>query len=203
MQRPVTTQSGSGTAAFTIARVEPGQMAEGRIRILTHRTEDTVWQTRWLDHPNGAVGFAALIVAVADLDEAARRFARFTGRPAVASSHGRSLRLDRGRVEFVTPDAFATLVPEVPIPSLPFMGAYGLIVRSLAHASAILREGGLDPRPIGSALAVRFPRSSAQAPGCSPSARRIFRGARNDPPLSSWTFGRWRGSAGCRGAAGC
>ncbi len=157
MQRPVTTQSGSGTAAFTIARVEPGQMAEGRIQILTHRTEDTVWQTRWLDHPNGAVGFAALIVAVADLDEAAQRFARFTGRPAVASSHGRSLRLDRGRVEFVTPDAFATLVPEVPIPSLPFMGAYGLIVRSLAHASAILREGGLDPRPIGAALAVRFP----------------------------------------------
>jgi hypothetical protein len=157
MQRPVTTETGTGTAAFTIARVEPGEMAEGRIQILTHRTEDTVWQPRWLDHPNGVTGFANLIIAVADPDEAAARFARFTDRSAVASSRGRSLRLDRGRVEFVTPDAFATLVPEVPIPSLPFMGAYGLIVRSLAHASAILRQGGFVPRPIGAALAVRFP----------------------------------------------
>ena len=48
MQRPVTTETGTGTAAFTIARVEPGQMAEGRIQILTHRTEDTVWQPRCL-----------------------------------------------------------------------------------------------------------------------------------------------------------
>ena len=97
------------------------------------------------------------MIAVADVDEAAARFARFTGRPAVASSRGRSLRLDRGRVELVTPEAFTAMLPEVRIPGLPFMGAYGLIVQSLAHASAVLRQGGLDPRPIGAALAVRFP----------------------------------------------
>src|SRR5262249_24945370 len=78
MARPVDTATGRGTAAFTIARVEPGEMAEGRIQILTHRTEDTVWQPRWLDHPNGSVGLYGLMIAVADVDEAARRFARFT-----------------------------------------------------------------------------------------------------------------------------
>jgi Glyoxalase-like domain len=157
MQRPVATQTGSGTAAFTIARVEPGQMAEGRIQILTHRTEDTVWQPRWLDHPNGSTAFAGLMIAAADVDETARRFARFTDRPATPSPRGRTLRLDRGRVDLVAPETFAALLPEAPIPGVPFMGAYGLIVRSLAHASAILRQGGLDPRPIGAALAVRFP----------------------------------------------
>ena len=30
-------------------------MPEGRIQILTHRTESTVWQKRWLTHPNGAL----------------------------------------------------------------------------------------------------------------------------------------------------
>ena len=33
-------------------------------------------------HPNGALGLASLVIAVADVDEAAARFARFTGRPA-------------------------------------------------------------------------------------------------------------------------
>ena len=33
--------------------------------------------------------------------------------------------LDRGRVELVSADAFARMLPDVPIPSLPFVGAYG------------------------------------------------------------------------------
>src|SRR5271163_4332561 len=47
MSRPVETETGTGTAAFTIARVEPGVMPEGRIQMLTHHTEETVWQKRW------------------------------------------------------------------------------------------------------------------------------------------------------------
>src|SRR5262249_57808361 len=50
MQRPVETESGPGTAAFTIARVKPMTMPEGRIQLLTHHTEDAVWQPRWLSH---------------------------------------------------------------------------------------------------------------------------------------------------------
>jgi Glyoxalase-like domain len=157
MQRPVTTATGSGTAAFNIARLEPGEMAEGRIQILTHRTEDTVWQPRWLDHPNGAVGFAGLMIAVADRDEAAARFSRFTDRAAAPSRLGRTLRFDRGRLDLVSPESFATLLPEVPLPPLPFIGAYGIIVQSLPRAEAILRAGGLAPRPLGAALAVAFP----------------------------------------------
>ena len=67
-----TPRRGTATAAFTVARVEPGEMAEGRIQVLTHHTEDAVWQRRWLAHPNGALGLASLAIAVADVDEAAR-----------------------------------------------------------------------------------------------------------------------------------
>ena len=80
MQRPVDTGGAPGTAAFTLARVEPGEMPEGRIQILTHRTEQMVWQPRWLDHPNGALALTSVAIVVADPWEAARRFARFTGR---------------------------------------------------------------------------------------------------------------------------
>ncbi len=82
MKRPVGTATGTGTAAFTIARVEPDVMPEGRIQMLTHHTEHTVWQPRWLAHPNTAIGLIDVVIAVANVEEAALRFVRFTGRSA-------------------------------------------------------------------------------------------------------------------------
>jgi hypothetical protein len=157
MARPVDTATGRGTAAFTVARVEPGEMAEGRIQILTHRTEDTVWQPRWLDHPNGSIGLSGLMIAAADMDETAQRFARFTARPTASSRLGRAVQLDRGRVDIVTADTFAQVLPEIAVPSLPFLGAYGLLVRSVDDTEAALRAAKLPARRVGAALAVPFP----------------------------------------------
>jgi glyoxalase-like protein len=156
-KRPVGTETGTTTAAFTVARVEPGEMAEGRIQMLTHHTEDAVWQPRWLAHPNGALGLASLLFVVADVDEASARYARFTHRPAIRTSAGQAVRLDRGRIDLVTPEAFATALPEVAIPSLPFIAGYGVTVRSLAAVEVTLREGGMSSRRAGGVLIVSFP----------------------------------------------
>jgi len=157
MQRPVETMSGPDIAAFTLARIVAGQMPEGRIQMLTHRTEATVWQPRWLDHPSGARGLAALTIAVADVNEAAARFARFTGRAAAACAGGQVIALDRGRVELVTADAFRTRFPELAIPGLPFMGACTIAVASVATAERALRQGGINPRRAGDQLIAPFP----------------------------------------------
>src|SRR5882672_5716976 len=106
MQRPVDTETGPATAAFTVARVERGAMAEGRIQILTHHSEDAVWQPRWMGHPNGARALASIGFVVADVGEAAARFARFTGCKVSSVLFGRTIELDRGRVDLVTPEAF-------------------------------------------------------------------------------------------------
>jgi hypothetical protein len=161
-QRPVGTEDGTATAAFTVTRVEPGEMAEGRIQILTHHTEQAVWQPRWLGHPNGALGLASLTIAVADVDEAAARFARFTERDAAATRRGRSVALDRGRIELVTRDAFAAALPEVAIPSLPFMGAYGVTVTSLGAVESTLHQGGIASRRAGDVLIAAFPHELGQ-----------------------------------------
>ena len=157
MQRPIETEQSPGSAAFTIARVEPGQMAEGRIQIVTHRTEDAVWQTRWLDHPNGALRLAMLTIAVADVKEAAARFSRFTDRPAAARAFSYEVALDRGRLELMTPEAFGRTFPDLSIPSLPFMGACAIEVASFAKAETVLRQGGISSRHHGSQLVARFP----------------------------------------------
>jgi hypothetical protein len=146
MQRPVDTGGARGTAAFTLARVEPGEMPEGRIQILTHRTEQMVWQPRWLDHPNGALALTSVAIVVADPWEAARRFARFTGRPATPATFGQTIELDRGTIGLVGPNSFTQILPEVPIPSLPFVGAYGIKVRSLSAIEDMVQRAGVRTR---------------------------------------------------------
>ncbi|MFL6797053.1 MAG: VOC family protein [Xanthobacteraceae bacterium] len=158
MQRPVDTEGGEpGTAAFTLARLEPGEMPEGRMQILTHRTEHMVWQPRWLSHSNGALALTRLIIAVADPAEAAERFGRLTGRQPMRVLHGHTLPLDRGRLDLMTEEAFARLLPEVAIPALPFVGAYGVRVRSLAALGPIVRGAGLQQRSRDQGLVVPFP----------------------------------------------
>ena len=141
-QRPVETVTGPGVAAFTVVRLERGAMAEGRIQILAHRTEDTVWQPRWLTHRNGALGLVDLVVACADVAEAAARFERFTGHKAQA--HGVRPGGHRARPR---PGAICSPATHSRrcfrrsrCPRLPFMGAYAVRVRSLAAVEALLKQ---------------------------------------------------------------
>jgi hypothetical protein len=157
MQRPVDTGGKPGTAAFTVARLEPGEMPEGRIQLLTHRTEPMVWQPRWLSHPNGAIGLTSVVIAVSDLNEAGQRFERLTGRQAKRSSLGQTIELERGGVDLVTAATFAHMLPQVPIPSLPFIGAYGISVGSIDIVEQTLMQGGLAPQRIGASLTAAFP----------------------------------------------
>jgi hypothetical protein len=156
MQRPVELDEASGTAAFTLARVEPGEMAEGRVQILTHHSEQMVWQPRWLSHPNGARALLRLVIVVADVAEAARRYVSFTGRTAQAFPLGRSIALDRGRLDLVTADGFRQMLPEIPVPSVPFMGACEIRVASLAALRDLLKQAGMKIWERAEGLAVRF-----------------------------------------------
>ncbi len=157
MQRPVDTETGPATAQFTVTRVERGAMAEGRIQILTHHSETAVWQPRWLKHPNGALGLLDVVVATADVAEAAARFSRFTGRPALDNALGKAIRLDRGGVQLVSAEAFARLVPEIAIPSLPFIALYAVAVRSLSGLCDSLQRSGLPFTAHDGFVFARFP----------------------------------------------
>ena len=160
MQRPVETPEGADVAAFEVVRIAPGTMPEGRVQVLRHLTERTVWQPRWLDHPNGAQSLRALSIVVDDPDEAAARLARFTGRPAEGSGGTRRIALDRGVLELLSSDEWRARWPGIEVPSLPFMGECAIEVASLDTTRRCVEAGGLDvlpARPARSGLAVRFP----------------------------------------------
>jgi hypothetical protein len=157
MQRPVGTASGPATAAFTLARVEPGAMPEGRIQILTHHTEQNVWQARWLEHPNSAVGLIDIVIAVADVAEAVERFSRFTGRAATPTPGGALINLDRGGVYLVSHDRATEKLPEVAFATLPFMVGYAVRVQSLGAAEAAVDSADLEWRALDDGLVACFP----------------------------------------------
>ena len=162
MQRPVEMENGPGLAAFTIARVKPMAMPEGRIQLLTHHTEDAVWQPRWLSHANSVCELIDVVIAVGDVEEAAQRFARFTSRAATFTPGGALIRLNRGGVYLVSHDRATEKLPEVPVTSLPFMIGYSLGVESLAAAETAVNGADLEWRAFEDGIVATFPAELGQ-----------------------------------------
>jgi hypothetical protein len=121
-----------------------------------------VWQPRWLEHPNGAFGLASVSIAVDYAPDAARRFARFTGRAADPTTYGQVVKLDRGGIVLINPISFSLMFPDVPAPSLPFIGVYGIKVKSLAVVEDLVRRGGLQARRTDDRLYVVWPEELGQ-----------------------------------------
>jgi hypothetical protein len=123
LQRETTTESGAATARFTVVRVAPAAMAEGRIQYCQHHTPEVVWQSRWLSHANHAVGFAAVLVCVAEPAQAAQRYARFTGLPAHQAQGIWRVDTARGYVLFVDTATLQRALDLSP-PTLPWIAGY-------------------------------------------------------------------------------
>ncbi|MFZ3236700.1 MAG: VOC family protein [Stellaceae bacterium] len=159
MRRPAATQNGAAEARFSIARIGPDAMPEGRIQFLTHHTPSLVWPEAYLDHPNGARALAALWVAAADPDEAARRFARFTGRPVRGDRDSTAITLDRGVLRFAAPTFLRRQFGIVPGPPLPYLAAYEIEIESLDVLRPVLASAELAARALALAdgVAVMLP----------------------------------------------
>jgi hypothetical protein len=162
MRRPVMTEVGSEDARFTIARVAPGSMAEGRVQFLTHHTEPLVWRPDFLDHPNGAQALTGLWIAATDPAEPAERFARFAGRSAMRDGAVTTIALDRGVVHIAAPGFLGEALGITPAGRLPGFVAAQIAVTSLAALAVHLDAAGLAYRRIrlkaeGNAIAVTLP----------------------------------------------
>lgn len=158
MSRAVETATGHAEARFTVARLQKGVMPEGRIQFLTHGSEAALWQERWLDHPNGALGLRSVVISSPDPSEAADRFSSVLARPATRTGTGAiRIELDRGAVEILAEDAATALVGMAVEPGSSAIVGYSLHVRDLAKAAAAFSRAGLSVRSREDHLIVRFP----------------------------------------------
>lgn len=157
MRRPVRGEDGEQEARFTIARIAPGVMPEGRTQFLTHHTEELVWREPYLEHPNGAQSLSVLWIAAADPDEPAQRFARFTGRPARRDGEVMAVALERGSLRFASPGYLQRQFGIAPGPPLPYLAAYEIEVASRERVSRLLASAGLATRPVSGGAALSLP----------------------------------------------
>ena len=54
------------------------------------------------------------------------------------------------------------MLPQIPIPSVPFMGTYSIRVRSLSAIKTILAGAAIATSPLGADLLARFPEELGQ-----------------------------------------
>ena len=143
LQRQIESVSNADTARFTVVRVAPGAMAEGRIQFCQHHTPHLLWQPRWLDHANRAQALAGVLLCVEDPRGAAQRYARFTG--LLPQVTGRTWRIDtaRGFLLFVEPEALTRTFRVTP-PTLPWIAGYILESGDIATSSHYLHGANCD-----------------------------------------------------------
>jgi len=157
LQRQIGTETGEGTARFTVVRVPPGTMAEGRIQYCQHHTPELLWQPRWRRHANHAAGLAGVILRVANAQEAARRYARYTGLLAQVSGSVWRIATPRGYLIFTDRDTLHRRLDITP-PTLPWIA--GTVVESddITATGEFLRRSGIAVHVLGShRLLVKLP----------------------------------------------
>jgi hypothetical protein len=141
-------------ARFTVLRVPPEAMPEGRLQFLTHHTEEAVWAPADLEHPNGAISLEAIHIAVAEPEAAAARYARFLGRPAMRAGGAHVIATERGRVVLHGPDG----APFAPARVTPEMVAYEVGSADIGATRRFLAEHGIEASPARTdAVAARLP----------------------------------------------
>jgi hypothetical protein len=152
LERTVRAATGDATARFSVVRVPPGTMAEGRVQYCQHHTPELVWQERWLRQPNRVRALTGLVLCVEDPAAAAARYGRFVGRAPRAAGKVFLLELDRGSLVFAEPGGLARLLPGTEIPGVPFMAACALTTDDLAATRALLARNDIATTDVGAGV---------------------------------------------------
>ena len=156
LQREISTPAGGDTARFTVVRVPPGTMPEGRIQYCAHQTPQLVWQSRWLEHANAAVALQGVLLCVESPQAAAERYGRFTG--IAPSAEGAAWRLDtaRGYLIFASARQMARAFGIEP-PALPWIAGYVLASSDLTRTRYALHRAGATHAIIDGRSVVALP----------------------------------------------
>lgn len=151
--RPVATGTGQAVAAFTVARLAAGAMAEGRVQMVTHHDPAAMWQPRWTVHANGALGLRAIVISAPDPGATAARYARLLGAAALPMGGGSRIALGRGAVE-ILPEAEAMALVGHPVE--PGRSVFAALRVAVADLDALADRAGSGARRAGDSLCVPF-----------------------------------------------
>jgi catechol 2,3-dioxygenase-like lactoylglutathione lyase family enzyme len=147
LQRGAATPDGERLARFSVVRVPPERMPEGRMQFCQHHTPELVWQPQHQDHPNRAQSLTDILLCVDQVAEAAARYERFLGLAAQAHDNFRLFELAGGRLHLFDP-AGLQAATGIMAPTTPFIAGFALTSPDLGATRALLHERGVAIRAL-------------------------------------------------------
>ena len=137
--RPVTLDGATRDARFRTTRLDPAEIAMGRVYFCEHLTPDLVWRPEWQSHPNGACAIARVVIATADPQRTAALFRDLFGGDAITERDGRCvIAAGMAQIELTPPNMVAAEFAEAaaqPAGRAEYMAALEIRVRSLRRAA--------------------------------------------------------------------
>jgi len=163
LQRQVDVSGEQRTARFSVVRVAPETMPEGRVQFVQHLTPECLWQPKFVRQPNGVTGLLGTFVVADEPAEVAARYALFSALLPRPIRGFVQLTTGRGQVFIGSGTACKTLFGEDP-PAAPAMAGYALAcsdpkalrAKLIATGCSVSEPspglyGAILPREIGSA----------------------------------------------------
>jgi hypothetical protein len=143
------------TVRFSVVRVPPERMPEGRIQFVEHLAEDVIWRPEHLDHRNGVEALAAACVVADDPVDVAARYAEFAA--LLPRPDGDVIRLDtdRGAVLVATRGTWVSMLGAAP--AAPSLAGYMLKCRNAAVFAGSCEAAGCKVRDTATGFAVLLP----------------------------------------------
>lgn len=149
LERDVDTEEGPRTVRARAVHLDPRATPEGHVGFAQHLTRRYVHQPRYLTHPNGARGLAAVLMVVADAELGAvtDRYARILG--TAPGQEGPVTVLDAGaaRLRIVRASDAEGVLPGEPVPASSYLAALTVAVDDVHRARALVEDGGTATRP--------------------------------------------------------
>ena len=143
LSRALDTPDGERLAKFNLVRLPTDDMPEGRVLAIEHLTPEYLWQKRYLDHPNGARALTELVVCVEDVNEAARRYARYFGTPILQAGMYAECHLLEGKFVLIDHSGLRNTYGIDPL-SLPYAASITIAVSDLDQTEELLESNGIS-----------------------------------------------------------
>ncbi|WP_431968888.1 VOC family protein [Nocardia sp. bgisy134] len=150
LERDVETADGPRTVRARAVHLDPRTTPEGYIGLAQHLTRDFVHQPRYLTHPNGARGIAAVLIVAAaeEYDGIARRYADLLGAEWVADGPLSVLEQKDVRLELLRAADVAAVLPGEPDPAPSYLAAMTIRVADVSAARGVVEHGGIPTREV-------------------------------------------------------
>jgi len=145
LRRRIPTSKGERLAAYSVLRTEPGEMAEGRVQMVTNHTPELLWIPGSTVHDNRVDALTQVLICVRDPAEAALRYGRFCDREIEGDEHCAVVALDRGDIVLVSPSRAADMLPTLALPDLPYIAGIALRSADVAATRGALTGNAIEP----------------------------------------------------------